>query len=153
MYGLTSEFELKQHIKSVVAIVGGGESAERLLIETAAAETDLGKQPDRSWNVGIGIMQFDYIGFIDVQQRTRASLKKEILQTFGVDVDKTKHTDLRYSPLVSVIFARLKYRLVPHAIPKSIEGRADYWKKWYNSELGKGTPEHYLHMAARNGIV
>lgn len=153
MYGLTSRYELEQHIKSVVSVIGGGIYAENLLIETAAAETDLGKQPDHTWNTGIGIMQFDHIGFIDVQQRTNATIKRKVFESFGVDIDKIKHTDLRYSPLASVIFARLKYRLISSSIPRTIQGRAAYWKKWYNSELGAGTPEHYLSMAALNGLV
>ena len=28
-------------------------------------------------------------------------------------------------------------------MPSSIEGKADYWKKYYNTEGGKGDPEHF----------
>jgi len=28
--------------------------------------------------------------------------------------------------------------------PSTLEGRANYWKTWYNSSLGKGTIKHYI---------
>jgi hypothetical protein len=41
---------------------------------------------------------------------------------------------------------RLHYRRVPSALPKldNIEGQARYWKKYYNSNLGKGTTHHFI---------
>lgn len=152
-YGLLSRDQLEHTIDKVVSVLGGGVPAKKLLLETAAAETDLGKAIDTSWNVGIGIMQFDKIGFDDVKQRTSAAKKALIERTFGIDIDRVEYTDLRWNPLLSVIFARLKYLLVPGAIPDTIQGRAAYWKKWYNSELGAGTPEHYIDMAAKNELV
>ena len=44
-----------------------------------------------------------------------------------------------------MIFARLKYILIPETIPTTIEGRAKYWKKFYNSVDGKGTLDHYVY--------
>jgi len=40
----------------------------------------------------------------------------------------------------------LKYKLIPELIPNSLDERATYWKKYYNSEAGKGTMKHYLEM-------
>ncbi len=147
LYGLTSRTHLYDMVNDVVTCLGGGENAKLLLLETAAAETGLGEVIDTSWNVGIGLMQFDKIGFDDVKQRTSPGVKEKVLHCFGVDIDRVEHTDLRWSPLLSVIFARLKYRLVPSAIPSTLHGRADYWKKWYNSSLGAGTPEGYMSAA------
>ena len=62
---------------------------------------------------------------------------------------------LRYNPYLSLIFSRLLYRLATRKvdgkyisvpIPLTIEERAKYWKEFYNTEAGKGTPEHYLEM-------
>ena len=43
-------------------------------------------------------------------------------------------------------FCRLKYRRASKPLPKwdDIEGQAKYWKRVYNSPLGKGTVEHFL---------
>ena len=43
-----------------------------------------------------------------------------------------------------IIHCRLKYWRVPKKMPSSIEGQADYWKKYYNTEGGKGDPEHFI---------
>ena len=152
-YGLVSRSHLDDHIEKVVGVLGGGEPAKRLLKETAASETDYGLAIDKSWNVGVGIMQFDPIGFEDVKERISPHFKDIVQREFGVIVYRTDLSDLRHSPLLSVIFARLKYKLVPSAIPNSIQGRAHYWKRWYNSYAGAGTIEHYLDSAERNGLA
>jgi len=152
-YGLTSRTHLYDMTNDVVACLGGGDNAKSLLLETAAAETGLGEAVDSSWWTGIGLMQFDEIGFTDVQQRTSSAVKEKVLACFGIDVDRATHTDLRWSPLLSLVFARLKYRLVPSAIPATLEGRANYWKKWYNSSLGAGTPEHYMSSAIKYKVA
>ncbi len=152
-YGFINEEQLFNTVDNVVNTLGGGEPARRLLLETASAETLMGKAIDTSWNTGIGIMQFDEIGFDDVKQRTPQSKKDLVLKAYGIDIDRVNHTDLRWSPLLSVIFARLKYMLVPSKIPTNIQGRAAYWKRWYNSELGAGTIEHYVNNAVSNGLA
>jgi hypothetical protein len=152
-YGLVNRQQIHDTVDKVVECLGGGINAKMLLLETSAAETGMGDAVDKSWNVGIGLMQFDEIGFIDVQQRTSRSKKDLVLNCFGVDIDRVVHTDLRWSPLLSVIFARLKFMLVPSSIPSTLQGRADYWKKWYNSTLGAGTPEHYMKSAQNYGLA
>ena len=43
-------------------------------------------------------------------------------------------------------FCRLHYRRVPSALPKSdnLTAQAAYWKKYYNTHLGKGTIKHFM---------
>ena len=43
-------------------------------------------------------------------------------------------------------FCRLHYRRVPSALPKAgnLQAQAEYWKKYYNSNLGKGTVKHFM---------
>lgn len=144
MYGLTSKEHLKDIIKSVVSVFGGGENAEKLLWETAGAETARGDTPDLTLHSGYGIMQFDNAGFEEVKRRTRQSVKEKIKQAFGIDIDRVTIQELQHSPLLSVIFARLYYMLIPKPIPDNIVGRAEYWKKYYNTYAGSGTVEHYL---------
>ena len=69
-YGLLNKAHLVHTVEKVVGVLGGGINAKNLLLETAAAETNFGNAVDTSWNVGIGLMQFDEIGFVDVVQRT-----------------------------------------------------------------------------------
>ena len=61
-----------------------------------------------------------------------------------------KYEDLEFCLLsnigLQVAFCRLHYRRVPAALPKSndLEAQAKYWKKNYNSHLGRGTIEHFM---------
>jgi hypothetical protein len=34
-------------------------------------------------------------------------------------------------------------------MPNTIEGQAAYWKKYYNSEGGKGDPEHFVEVVKK----
>ena len=46
-----------------------------------------------------------------------------------------------------IVFCRLKYRRVPKPLPSGVEECAKYWKRWYNSDLGKGTVSHFMELA------
>ena len=48
-----------------------------------------------------------------------------------------------------IIHCRLKYWRIPKRMPSSIEGQADYWKKYYNTEGGKGDPEHFVESTKK----
>ena len=63
-----------------------------------------------------------------------------ILGIDPMDLDFSVKTNIA----VAICMCRFHYRRVPSAIPKTKEGRAKYWKKHYNTKLGKGTIEHYL---------
>tara|TARA_R110002020_G_scaffold474718_1_gene706858 strand:- start:2843 stop:3331 length:489 start_codon:yes stop_codon:yes gene_type:complete len=43
-----------------------------------------------------------------------------------------------------IVHCRIKYWRVPKRMPNTIEGMANYWKKYYNTEQGKGSPEHFI---------
>ncbi len=44
----------------------------------------------------------------------------------------------------SIVHCRLKYWRVPKRLPNTLQGRSMFWKKYYNTELGKGTEEKYI---------
>ena len=48
-----------------------------------------------------------------------------------------------------IVHARLKYWRVPKKMPSSLEGQADYWKKYYNSESGADSPEHFIELVKK----
>ncbi len=45
-----------------------------------------------------------------------------------------------------IVFCRLHYWRVPKKLPKTIDEQARYWKKWYNTEKGAGTVEHFKEI-------
>ena len=152
-YGLVNEKELYLIIDEVISVLGNGvnNSVADLLIETARAETIAGEARDRTpLMYGVGLMQFDKIGFEDVKQRAFIKWGDVVLGKLKTDMSLVEFEWLVYSPFLSVLWARLKYKLTPEQVPSDIYGRAKYWKKYYNSYKGAGTIEHYLRA---NGVL
>jgi len=156
-YGLIKEEHLEDIALVVCNVLGHGKNktAMHLLLETAGAETHRGKVKDRTVGAGMGITQFDKLPFQDVKDRCSDRSKELIKEAFDIYIELVEWEDLRYNPLLAMIFTRLKYKKVPSEIPKSIEDRAFYWRKYYNgitttnkdgsiSKGGKGTEQHYL---------
>ena len=57
---------------------------------------------------------------------------------------KIDSVELIYNPQLAAAMTRIFYRDKPGAIPSTLEGRANYWKKYYNTYLGKGDPAEYV---------
>lgn len=145
-YGLCKGIDIDVIAQEVCECLGHGifENAHLLILETAGAETHRGYIEDKTTYAGMGLCQFDKMPFYDVKSRTSDKTKRRVYEYFGVDISLVEWEDLRYNPFLSLLFCRLKYLLVPAPIPQTFEERAAYWKKWYNSELGKGTVAHYI---------
>lgn len=144
-YGLESVGQLKTIAAKVTSVFGGGHVATTALLEICATETHMGQLPDRHpERLGVGVTQFDQIGLDDLQARVRGKDRARLKEFFGYDLGTIVLADLAYDPVLALCCARLKYKLIADPIPVTIEGRAKYWKKWYNSAAGKGTVESYL---------
>lgn len=153
-YGLTSKEQALDIAACVVNVLGGGQNAYKLIVETAYQETKLGMYKDRTdYAAGNGLCQCDHMPFRDTQARTSAKNKALILEAFDIDVDQVQWRELAYSPLLAMLWCRMHYLLRPGAIPETVEGRADYWKREYNSMLGKGTVNEYVHNAGLLGNI
>lgn len=152
-YGLASQKHLRETVIAVCSVLGyGGQGgfAVDLMMETAAQETHCGQHRDPTPNgAGRGLFQIDPIAFNDICRRARPTDCAMIFNTWGIDLKKVRHDALDHSPLLSAIFCRLFYKLIPDAIPSSAEGRAAYWKKHYNTVLGAGSAAEYLVNAKR----
>lgn len=59
-----------------------------------------------------------------------------------IPYDETLIFNLRYA----VAMGRLVYARVPEQLPflNDIAGQAEYWKRYYNTVKGKGTPQQYI---------
>ncbi len=59
---------------------------------------------------------------------------------------KPSPNNLMYSLPYQVAMCRCHYLRVKEGIPngKDVEGMAHYWKKYYNTSLGKGKPEEFV---------
>ena len=50
-----------------------------------------------------------------------------------------------------ISMCRLHYRRVPKRLPKTLEEQAKYWKDFYNTAKGAGTPEKFLETVKKYG--
>ena len=83
----------------------------------------------------------------------RPSLMQKCAEATLVDIKHWQNYDehlweeiLEKTIAAGIIHARIKYWRVPKKMPTSVEGQANYWKKYYNSELGAGSVEHYIEL-------
>ena len=102
-----------------------------------------------------GVAQVDEVAFNQVKsklQKPGQSLYKYIKPfkkaTNGIDLSQVKYEDLK-DDLLSIAFGRM-YLLqrTATAIPGDKQGQADYWKRFYNTSAGAGTPEDFLNTNA-----
>lgn len=153
-YGVNDREYIHRVIHAVCLYLGSNSQlAESLLTETCAAETQLCTYPDRHpTKLGVGGFQFDQIALDDLQQETDLRHKKKVERLWGYVLDDVVLADLADDFLLAAICCRLKYMRVPSAIPKSYLDRAIYWKRFYNTEAGKGTIDHYITAVERFDI-
>ena len=150
-YGLIAgEPQIQAYILMTCSVISPAtvDKAKYLLAETIAVESLNGKATDHSTAYGEGLTQFDKPTFEDVKQHflkpRYKDLKDKINTLLNVDIQNIEYSDLRKSPMASIVFARLLYFRVPHPIPSTLLGRWQYYKKWFNSSLGATTESKYM---------
>ena len=150
-YGLARKSHLRETVVEVCNALGHGANAcaVDLMLETAAQETHCGQLRDSTpKGAGRGIFQIDPIAFNDICQRARSTDVSMVFNQFGVDIRLVRHDALDHSPLLSAVFCRLFYKLIPEPIPATLLERAAYWKKYYNTHLGDGSVGAYINNAS-----
>ena len=144
-------------IQKVTSLLPDSENAKQLLTEIAQVESNFGTDKDTfNREDSSGIFQIDKIAFEEVQRRLQPdsdvgeNLKKynEILkEELDIDLTTAKFSDLKI-PLYGAAFARAYLFTVPEALPTTLNSRAAYWKKYYNTSAGAGTPEDYINRVS-----
>lgn len=93
------------------------------------------------------VKNFDYnkhaLGIPQIEKKTFLWLQKVYVGKYP-ELAKVKFKDLEYNLRYAILFCRLRYRIDPNPIPKTLEAQAEYWKRVYNSYKGKGKPEQYI---------
>ena len=130
------------------------EDAVKLIYETAVTESGNFKYLKQ-------MGQGPALGFTQLEPDTIDDLynnfivhRKELDRVFGwlgynLKAIHNKQFIIPSNIALQIAFTRIHYWRVPESIPKSLELRAQYWKTYYNTPLGKGTVEHYLEL---NGV-
>jgi hypothetical protein len=120
------------------------------LEQIAKAESSLGTHKNTfNDKADCGIWQFTSTGLEatkDIQshpQLTRAHYK--IDKALGLDWRLVECDDLKY-PLLGALAARLYLMTIPKSIPEGLKERAEYWKRYYNTNKGSGTVEYFIKV-------
>ena len=127
---------------SVVLLSNGlpaNQNAVELLMETCAVESDFMTYNKQINGPALGIFQMEPDTLHDIREnyiKYRPELH-EFLEGNLLDIE------------YAIIMARIHYMRVSTSIPSTRLLRAKYWKKHYNTHLGKGTVDKYMEKAQR----
>ena len=152
----------------VSKIFNDGRNATEMLKEIAIVESNMGQTPgtydiavDSKGNRGsLGVAQIDEIAFKEIQSRLKGGKGRNkytqrtidrVSDALGLDPTTIKYEDLA-DDKTNLVFARLYLMMRPDPIPRTPQDRAKYWKKYYNTVLGKGTPQKYLDRLTDYGL-
>ncbi len=118
------------------------QSAEELLLLTAAQESQGGKYIRQIKGPALGIMQMEPKTFYDHVNhflRYKEELRINILST--CNMTWYDESSLIYNLRFSIIMARIHYLRFSEMLPlhTDIHALATYYKKYYNTKLGKAT--------------
>jgi hypothetical protein len=121
------------------------DSAVELLMLTAAQETHLGKYLKQVKGPALGVYQMEPNTYNDIWANYicyRQNLL-DALNALYASSDLEWRLRMRGDLVYQTIMSRIFYMRVPEALPSVDEpmGLAYYWKKYYNTKYGKGTPE------------
>ncbi|WP_407261566.1 hypothetical protein [Klebsiella quasipneumoniae] len=122
-------------------------------VETAAAETLLGdyKDPTPS-SAGTGLTQLISVPSNGSAISTKTAVMPRYLNQFGIDLSRTVYAELRTSPLMAMLFCRLRYLAVSESIPATRDGPRSVLEKILQHPAGKGTPQDYIDKCQRAGV-
>ena len=123
------------------------EDASELVYRTGMAESSYNHLSQMNDGPAIGFWQCEPKTMLDIMDNY-VSFRKNIeekIYNLGYNKEEPKMS-LVSNVSLQVAFCRLKYRRDKHPIPKkeNIEEQAKYWKRIYNTHLGKGTIEHFI---------
>lgn len=124
------------------------DSADLLSLCTAAIESDCGYYIKQVNGPALGIWQMEPATFVDLHCHSDALVEGSPISCLfsGFEVVSISLPNLYLSPMYACAMARLKYSMDPNPLPEvtgncKVDERAfyDYYKRVYNTELGKST--------------
>jgi hypothetical protein len=120
------------------------EAAENLLMGTCAQESHLGEYIKQVNGPALGIFQMEPATHDDIWGHLNTDLMRQARQAAGMFHPKAEI--MIYNLHYAVIMCRLHYRRVKEPLPDAndIAGLAKYWKKYYNTHLGKGKEQDFI---------
>lgn len=141
-------------LPTLVALDAWSQPAEDLVLGTAVQESRLQYLRQLGGGPALGLWQMEPATHEDIWQNyleAKPALRIKVLGAAGFHIRPPPEA-LVYNLRYAAAMCRVHYLRKPGAIPGDLRGQAEYWKRWYNSPLGAGTPEQYVRSwQALNG--
>jgi len=157
--------QIRQHVVVPVLRELGlwSEAAERLVLGTGAHESGGFRWLAQVRGPALSWFQIEPATYYDLLDRTLPGLERRapelVMRLRGLvprryDAFPPAEYLARDQGYATAI-CRLLYYRVPRALPAAndLAALAAYWKRYYNTAAGRGTPEQWLHAAAACGVV
>ncbi|HAT49008.1 MAG: hypothetical protein HQL07_03970 [Nitrospirae bacterium] len=121
------------------------EAAEELVLGIAIQESDLRYLQQVGGGPARGLWQMEKATHDDIWEnflKSRIKLGMKVLGPYS----RYDHHRLMWDLAYACAMCRIHLLRCPNILPfpGDIKAQAEYWKKWYNTPLGKGTVEQYL---------
>ena len=121
--------------------------ALHMIMRTGIAETGFRKLIQMGGGPALGFFQVEpntIMDTIDNYVKYRPKIENSLIELGYVNNDVAHRVMSNIA--LQVAFCRLKYRRDKNALPKAgdLKSQAKYWKRVYNSHLGKGTIKHFM---------
>lgn len=123
-------------------------NAERLLMGTAAIESNFTNFVQFGGGPARGMFQMEQVTYLDIVNRYLALPGHKTLKDAAFSMAQTNpptFLELSTNHLFAAALARIKYAMIPAAIPSTLDGQAQYWWTYYNGQSPTGLkPADYL---------
>lgn len=138
-------------IRPVLESMGAwSESAENLLLLTAAVESQMGRYLKQSYGgPALGIYQMEPATHDDhwdyMVNRRKLRKKVRVWSTIS------KPSEMVWNLAYATAMARVHYLRIPYPLPapNDVKGLARYWKRYYNTSKGAGRVEDAIEAYVR----
>jgi len=124
-------------------------SAVELVLGTALQESHLTYIKQLGEGPALGVCQMEPNTHDDIWKNFLTY--RNVLSDAVLDIGGPEPQELIWNLKYSVAMCRVHYRRVRSPLPQAgdVEGQAQYWKTYYNTELGKGTTQEYIDNWSR----
>ncbi len=131
------------------------DDAVNLLLGTCATESDFGAfRQQLGGGPALGVYEMEEVTYRDcwryiylhdnILERVRALCPEASHETFAL---------IENDDVLATVMTRIKYWMIPDAVPSGIVDLAEYWKQWYNTPNGQGTTADFLSKYAQYVIT
>ena len=122
------------------------EEACLLIVGTAIQESRLHYLKQIPSGIAKGICQMEEATHDDIWDnflKYKPEIKEKLMGLTNQSMDLVDQ--LKGNLYYAVALCRIHYYRVSEPLPYDLAGMARYWKKYYNTELGKGTVVEFIH--------